>query len=104
MTRKPRADANLKTLPEEPGQGTISQREIIERLGKKGGSYKAVAAWLMAEWDIATSEGALSSFYSWWNLRDIIRKRENRTHDLEELLRKRDLGLSEEEIMKLGGM
>lgn len=102
MPRKPRPDSNLKTLPEEPGQGFISQREVIERLKVKGGSYSKVAGWLKQEWDIDTSEGALSTFWNWWHLRDALRRREERSHDLEELLRKRQLGLSEEEIIAIG--
>ena len=58
-TRKPRADASLKTLPEE------RQAEIIEYM--RSHKLADTRAWL-TEQGITASIGALSGFWSWWNL------------------------------------
>jgi hypothetical protein len=58
-TRKPRADASLKTLPEE------RQAEIIEYM--RSHKYADTRAWL-SEQGITASAGALSGFWSWWHV------------------------------------
>ena len=57
--RKPRADASLKTLPEE------RQREIIEYM--RAHKLAETRAWL-AEQDLTVSVGALSGFWSWYHV------------------------------------
>ena len=58
-TRKPRADASLKTLPEE------RQAEIIEYM--RSHKLAETRAWL-TEQGITASIGALSGFWSWWHV------------------------------------
>src|SRR5438552_9501288 len=58
-TRKPRADASLKTLPEE------RQAEIIEYM--RSHKLAETRAWL-TEAGITASVGALSGFWSWWHV------------------------------------
>lgn len=98
MSRKHRADSNLKTLPEE------QQSEIITRLNAKGGSYKAVCEWLRAEWDVATSIGALSEFYSWHQLRTQVKEAESDTQTLQELLSASEFGLSAQQVQEAGNL
>lgn len=98
MSRKHRADSNLKTLPEE------LQEEIISRLNAKGGSYKRIAEWLRAEMDVETSIGALSEFYSWRSLRAQVRETESDTQALQEALSASEFGLSSAQIQELGNL
>lgn len=98
MSRKHRADSNLKTLPEE------LQEEIITRLNAKGGSYKAITEWLRAEMDVPTSIGALSEFYSWRTLRSQVREAESDTQSLQEALSASEFGLSSGQIQELGNL
>jgi len=57
MSKKPRGDAKLKTLP-APVQAALFDQ------CKPG--YGPAAAWLLAEHGIKTSAGALSQFYGWY--------------------------------------
>lgn len=67
--RKPRSDARLKTLPED------RQAEIASLLATK--SIAEVRKELIKD-GLNTSVGALSEFFSWWRLRESIRRRETR--------------------------
>lgn len=67
--RKPRSDARLKTLPED------RQAEIASMLATK--SLAEVRKELIKD-GLHTSVGALSEFFSWWRLRESIRRRETR--------------------------
>lgn len=98
MPRKPRPDSNLKTLPSD------QQAEIITRLKAKGGSYKAVVQWLRDEWDVDTSEGALSSFWSWWHLQEQVREAESDTQSLVEALRGADISMTAEQVREFGNL
>ncbi len=84
--RKPRGDSWLKTRPEELQDGTIA----------------AVAGWLQSEFDRAVSPSSLSGFFSWWHLRERLRSAERQSVSLEELLRKRQTGLTEQAILDIG--
>ena len=100
MARKTRSDSKLKNLPAKV------QASIIARLDAKDGgsssSIESVLAWLKSECMVETSAGALSHFYSWWKLDQSMQRRDQRSVDLQDVLRKRKLGLSEEEIIKIG--
>jgi len=93
-TRKHRGDSKLKTL-KEPVQAAI-----IEQM--KAGKIQDVIKWIRAECCISTSVGALSEFWSWWHLRERMRQQEQRSVDLQAMLRERRTGLSEEEIIAIG--
>lgn len=58
MSRKPRADAKLKTLPD------ALQERLYQELRRT--SQEKVIAWLKADHEIETSAGALSEFFSWY--------------------------------------
>src|SRR5581483_6728274 len=60
MSKKPRGDAKLKTLP------PALQAEVYGRCNSTG--YAQVKAWLAAEHSVQTSTGALSEFFSWYPL------------------------------------
>lgn len=96
--RKHRADSNLKTLPED------QQAEIISRLEAKGGTQKKVAEWLAAEWDVHTSQAALSEFYSWFQMRRRFLSAETVTQDLLKLMKQGKFSMSAEEMERLGNM
>lgn len=78
VSRKPRGDSKLKTLDPEV------QKAIFERC--EGGKYKAVVPWLLAEFDVETSVGALSEFYSWYLLKQRVDAADNHVQDIEELI------------------
>jgi len=83
---KPRSDSPLKNLSEE------RQEQIIEWCNTPKsdacvGGHKFAKQQLAAD-GIKVSEGALSDFYSWWNLRRDFRRTDSLTSDFEELLRK----------------
>lgn len=99
MSRKPRADAVLKTLPAD------QQEQIFMRLQKpKDGTYQKVKSWLFQEWDINTSVGALQDFYSWYALRRRLEQTENITQDLVELLQGAEFGLDAQKVRELGNL
>lgn len=90
---KPRCDSVLKTLPPE------RQREVIELLNEKG--MKGTKAHL-AEDGLTTSVGALSEFYSWWQLRQQFAEYGQRADTLMDLLRKEAPEISEEKVLEYG--
>jgi hypothetical protein len=90
---KPRCDSVLKTLPPE------RQREVIELLIEKG--MRGTKAHL-AEDGLITSLGALSEFYSWWQLREQFKEHGQRADTLMDLLRKEAPELSEEKVLEYG--
>lgn len=84
-TRKQRGDSRLKTLDEK------LQEEIFRRC--ETGKYADVAKWLRAEFSIATSEGALSEFFSWHALRQRMRRADSHVRNLDELIDEHGLKL-----------
>lgn len=91
--RKPRSDSALKTLPEE------KQAEIGQLLASR--SLTDVRSVLL-EQGITTSEAALSEFWSWWQLRAALRRREDRVGELVEQLRHEDPAIPEARLFSLG--
>lgn len=91
--KKPRADARLKTLPEE------RQQAIIEHMGAH--KLAETRAWLLQD-GLETSSAALSLFWDWWHLRKQFNQdAETASTILEEL--KRELpDLTEAELDDLG--
>lgn len=77
-TRKPRGDAKLKCLKPE------LQAEIFSRCSQ--GKYIDVARWLKAEFNIRTSEGALSDFFSWYSLKQRMEKADSHVRNLGSLI------------------
>lgn len=59
MSKKPRGDSKLKTLP------PAVQAELFTQCQGKGG-YEAAREWLLAEHGVKTSAGSLSVFYGWY--------------------------------------
>lgn len=59
MSKKPRGDSKLKTLP------PAVQAELFTQCQGKGG-YEAARAWLLAEHNVKTSAGSLSNFFGWY--------------------------------------
>jgi hypothetical protein len=82
MSRKPRADARLKTLPEE-GQARLN--EFL-----RDGSYADGVTFCAEEFGVETSAAALSEFYSWYGLRARFRRAKSRSRQVMDELRNRD--------------
>ncbi len=91
--RKPRSDAKLKTLPEE------RQAVIAALLATK--SLEEVRAELFKD-GLRTSVGALSEFFTWYRLRETMRRREERVTGLLDELRHARPELDEEQLWQLG--
>lgn len=89
MTRKPRCDSVLKTLPEE------RQADIVEHLTKEG--YTKTVKWLRAD-GIKTSRTALSDFHSWWQLHTRVRTWEQDALSMVELLKGKHPDMNEAEL------
>lgn len=77
--RKPRGDAKLKTLSPE------LQEAVIRKL--ESGTQEDVLTWLRQEFDISTSAGALSSFYSWYQLGQDLQSAASFADDLRDTLK-----------------
>jgi hypothetical protein len=84
-SRKQRGDSRLKTLKED-------LQEVIATKCAEG-KYDDVRRWLKAEWNIATSVGALSEFFSWYCLRQRLEKAHNHTNHLEQLINEEGLAI-----------
>ena len=91
--KKPRADSRLKTLPGE------RQAEIAALLEHQ--TLAAVREALAAE-GLQTSLGALSEFWTWWQLRESLRRREERVGGLLEELRREQPDLGADRLFDLG--
>lgn len=91
--RKPRSDSALKTLPEE------KQAEIGQLLASR--SLTDVRSVLL-EQGITTSEAALSEFWSWWQLRAALRRREDRVGELVERMKEDVPAIPEDRLFELG--
>lgn len=102
--RKPHSTSKLKTLPREPGSGMISQRELIEWLRQPGHSHEGAVSYLQAEWDLKTSEGALSEFWSWWHVTQRLERAESHAAAVEDTLGKLNAGLTAERILEAGNI
>lgn len=92
-TRKPRADSVLKTLPEE------RQEAIAALLASK--TLQEVRAELRKD-GIVTSSSALSEFWSWWQLRAAMQRREARVSTMIEELRTKQPSISEADLFEYG--
>lgn len=91
-TRKPRADATLKTLPEE------RQRQIIDYL--RDHSIDETLVWLRGA-GLETSSGALSQFYSWYQLKEQQLRQEARVEGILHRVAERKR-VPKEELFQLG--
>lgn len=91
--RKPRSDSALKVLPEE------RQAEIGALLASRS---LADVRGILREQGLATSEAALSEFWSWWQLRQSLRRREERVAQLVDQLATEDPALPRDRLFDLG--
>lgn len=91
--KKPRADSRLKVL--EPDR----QAEIAGLLEKQ--SLAAVRE-ILAGQGLKTSLGALSEFWTWWQLRESLRRREERVGGLLEELRREQPDIGADRLFELG--
>ena len=91
--RKPRSDSTLKTLPAD------RQAEIGAALARQ--SLAEVREWLAGD-GVETSTAALSEFWSWWQLREALRRREERVAELVDRLKAEDPGLPADRLFMLG--
>lgn len=95
ITRKPRADAVLKTLTE------VRQQAICDYAA--GHTLADVRAWLAAD-GIKTSAAALSMFLSWRQLRNRLERNQIVADQIIEDLRRDGVVRSEEELARAGQM
>lgn len=93
MSRKPRSDAVLKTLPPK------RQQQIVDYA--LGHSLADTVEWLRAD-GLKTSNAALSEFCSWYQLRQRLDQMGSTVETLVENLRRRQPGLSPEELFGIG--
>lgn len=91
--KKPRADARLKTLPEE------RQQQIIEHMGAH--KLAETRAWLRQD-GVETSSAALSLFWDWWHLRKQFTQDEETAATILEELKREVPNLTEAELDELG--
>jgi hypothetical protein len=91
--KKQRGDSHLKTLPEE------RQRDIIDHL--KGHTYTETKLWL-AQDGVQTSSGALSGFFSWWQLRSAMKQAESDTLNLLDLIQDEMPEMPADKVTQLG--
>ncbi|HWD20502.1 MAG TPA: hypothetical protein VHB20_14615 [Verrucomicrobiae bacterium] len=94
---KPRSDSKLKNLPPE------RQAAIAARLGAGGpdSSLQAVCNWLRED-GVETSTGALSQFYSWWQLRRQCEQNEAAVEGLLESVKELGITATSEQLQALG--
>lgn len=90
---KPRSDSVLKTLPEE------RQRSVIDYL--QAHSLAETKKWLKDD-GLRTSTAALSEFWSWWQLRDRLRRNESTVNQLLDDLRREQPDLDDAKIFAAG--
>lgn len=91
--RKPRSDSALKTLPEE------RQAQVAAMLASR--SLADVRAELAKD-GLVTSSAALSEFWSWWQLREALRRRENRVASILEQVQTETPAVAPEKLFQLG--
>lgn len=92
-TRKPRSDSRLKVLPED------RQAAIAEMLRSK--SLDEVRRELRAD-GIETSMAALSEFWSWWQVRESLRRREARVGAIIEQVHCEQPEIDADHLFRLG--
>lgn len=92
-TRKARSDSVLKTLPQDR-QDEIGALLLSHSLADVRGT--------LIEQGLTTSEAALSEFYSWWQLRQALRRREERVSELVQRLKDEDPELPSNRLFELG--
>lgn len=93
MSRKPRADSRLKTLPQER-QDAIAEYARDHTLAD-------TLKWLRED-GLQTSMAALSQFLSWYSLHEQFRQDESTTEALLEELKREVPALTEEQLDELG--
>jgi len=94
MSRKPRNDSKLKTLPE--GQ----QEQLWDYL--YGHTYKDAVKWAAEQLGLETSPAALSEFYSWYqSSRVLSQARALADHIREDMQTNPGLDLSDESISQV---
>jgi hypothetical protein len=93
MSRKPRSDSQLKTLPDE------RQADIIDHL--RNNSLAATVAWLRSS-GVETSAAALSDFHSWFHLRSRLARNQSTVETLLEKIQAEDPAIAPEKLFMLG--
>ena len=93
MSKKPRADSQLKTLPAE------RQDAIIAHM--RDHKLTETRTWLRDD-GLETSERALSDFWSWYHLEQQLRRNESRVETLVKRIAERRPELSQENLFDLG--
>lgn len=93
MTRKPRSDAHLKTLPPD------RQQDIADYA--RDHSLQEIKAWLSAD-GVVTSLGALSEFLSWHSLKSQLSQNESTVESVLAQLKVSRPELTEEELFAAG--
>lgn len=93
MSRKPRSDSQLKTLPEE------RQSAIIEHM--RDHKLADTVAWLRDD-GLITSAAALSEFFSWYQLRDRLNRNQATVETLLEKLAQRDPNIPQDQLFQVG--
>lgn len=91
--RKPRADARLKTLPEDRQaeiSALLASRSLVDVRG------------ILREQGLETSIAALSEFLSWWQVKESLRRREQRVAGILEQINTSGPKLDTEKLFDLG--
>lgn len=91
--RKPRSDSALKTLPEE------RQAQVAALLASK--SLAEVKAELAKD-GLVTSTAALSEFFSWWQVRQSLQRREDRITGILEQVKADVPEVDQDKLFRLG--
>lgn len=93
MTRKPRGDSVLKTLPEER-QDAIAEHALGHKLAE-------TVAWLRDD-GIQTSSAALSEFVCWYGLRRRLERTQSTVDTLLDRLKQERPSMSPEDLFSTG--
>lgn len=94
MTKKPRADSKLKTLPEE-------RQAAIYDYATSGNTLVETAAWLKDD-GFKTSKSALSEFVSWYELQEQLKRNESTVKQVLNDLKENDPAMSEQSLITAG--
>jgi len=94
MSRKPRSDAKLKTLPDD----------VQEQLWDYAQSHSLLDAcrWLLQTHGVRTSAAALSEWWSWYATRRQLQRNSSVVEALLDRLRGEEPQLSEDQLRRLG--
>jgi hypothetical protein len=100
MSAKPNSQSVLKNLTAER-QEEIFQRMTVNTAEWPDTSYRAVRRWLKDD-GLVTSEAALSEFYSWYALRQQLKRNESTVETMLADLKKFKPELTAEEMDRAG--